>query len=54
MTRFLKYVWLLLAVGAFIGVCCGATHQVVSMGIAALMYAICRNDDDRKDDTLAR
>lgn len=53
MTKFIKYVWLLLAVGAFIGVCTGATHHLFTMGISALMYAVCRNDGEEENDTLA-
>lgn len=43
--KFIKYLWLGLAIAAFIGVCCGAVHQVLTFGISALMYAVCRNDD---------
>ena len=53
MTKFIKYVWLLLAIVAFITACCGATHQLFSFGISALMYAVCREDGENGNDTVA-
>lgn len=46
--KFIKFVWLALAIAAFAGVCCGASHHVITFGISALMYVICRHDSEEE------
>lgn len=49
MKEFLKYIWLLLAIIAFVGVCFGHNHQIVTFGISSLMYVICRHDSEEEE-----
>lgn len=45
MTKFDKYIWLALAIGAFIGVCCGKNWHIATFAISAIMYVICRLEE---------
>lgn len=46
--KFIKYIWLILAIGAFIGVFLGYTHHILTFGISSLMYIVCRNDGEEE------
>ena len=45
MTKFIHYVWLALAIAAFIGVSLGATHHVFTFAISCIMFVATKERD---------